>query len=277
MGCGASKDKLSQVEKPLEHWVEPLEMQGLDETFSSASNLIKTIEEKRSAIVDELESVYAKSGAIAFKKRDLNKALRCTIWKLGVDNGGKVDEIGINVESQLFERSNNSEEGNIAGNSLIYYCKNLLENWKIEDLTSILNELEEINKNLSENHERYMNIITENCKENPFDGFKKNSKIKGNRNKCENAISCLKQVIEILKNLALSAPDVLASLNPERIVKESIHVEKAFNKKLNNPVEIAWNLIENPKERNGKKWDDCLKDHEDKLKLKKALLDKLQK
>jgi len=272
MGCGGSRELLTQAEKPLEHWMEPLDMEGLDRIFSSASNIIINIEEKRSAIVDELDNVYSNSGAIAYKNRDLNKALRCAFWKLGVDNAGKIDEIGFNLDNQQFEGGKNTEEGNLAGNTLIIYCKNLVENLKVEDLDNNLNDITNICKDLSENYEKYLQDTSEYCKDNPFEGFKKISIFRGNMSKCTKVISCLKDLIVILKNLTASASGILATINPVGKANEIANIEIAFKLKLTHPVQIAWILIEKDEEKYEKNGMTVLRIMKKKLKLNKPYL-----
>jgi len=76
--------------------MEKLEMETIDANFARAQIVINAIEEKRALLVDDLEEIYVKTGAIAFKTRDPAKAFKCVVWKLGVDNDGKIHEIGFN-------------------------------------------------------------------------------------------------------------------------------------------------------------------------------------
>ena len=276
MGCGGSKDKLTGADKPLDHWMEALEMETIDANFQRASGIITTIEEKRRQVINDLESVYESSGAIAYKNRDLSKALKCVIWKLGVDNDGNVAKIGFNFEDMTFGGAKNSTHGNEAGEKLIKYCKNILENWKPEDLTCILTEIEEIYKDFNGNMDRYTKEIQEKCTSNPFDAIKKMIKLKGNISKCTDAVVCLKDLIERLKMHAVSAPQVMASLNPVTMLKEAPHVEKAFKLRITDAVQIAWNIIE-PHERQGKTWKDCVKEAEEKTKKRQKYFDEQAK
>lgn len=276
MGCGGSKDKLTGAEKPLDHWMEPLEMGSMDEKFQRASVIISTIEEKRRAIVDDLEQVYHSTGAIAFKSRDLGKALKCLVWKLGVDNDGKVTEIGFNTENHTFGGKKNSSEGDQAGNKLVEYCKNLVENLKVEDITNLLNDIEALVKDFTDNMGQYSKEILEKCSSNPFDGIKKISKLKNNISNCLAAVVCLKDIVGKLNMLALSAPKVLAALNPEAMLKEAAHVEKARKQRLTDAVQIAWNIID-PKERHGKTWNESVKEAEEKNKKRHELINKYAK
>lgn len=276
MGCGGSKDKLTGAEKPLDHWMEPLGMESIDATFQRASGIISTIEEKRVAIVDDLETVYHKSGAIAYKTRDLGKALKCVVWKLGVDNEGKVTEVGFSVDNHTFGGAKNSAEGNEAGNLLVAYCKNVLENWKPEDLSSILGDIEGIVKDFTDNMDNYAKEIQEKCASNPFDAIKKISKLKSNISNCTAAVECLKDLVNRLKELALSAPNVIAALNPAGMLKEAEHVEKAHKQKLRDAVQIAWNVID-AADRHGKTWNECVRDAEEKKKKRNEFFAKYQK
>lgn len=276
MGCGGSKDKLNGAEKPLDHWMEPLDMKSIDENFKRASGVISTIEEKRRAIVDDLDNVYESTGTIAFKTRDLGKALKCVVWKLAVDNDGKVAEIGFNADNHTFGGAKNSSVGNEAGNGLIEYCKNLVEIWKPEDLTTILGEIEAIVKDLTSNMDSYAKEIQEKSTSNPFDGLKKISKLKNNIVKCTAAVECLKDLFNRLKTLAQSAPQVLAALNPAAMLNEAAHVEKAHKLKLKDAVQISWNVIE-PAERHGKTWNECVKEAEEKTKKRYEFFSKYAK
>ena len=227
MGCGGSKDLLPGAEKPLDHWMEPLELASIDGNFQRASGVISQIEEKRRLIVDTLEKVYEQSGAIAYKNRDLGKALKCIIWKLSVDNDGKISDIGLNKETHTFEGAKNSAEGNEAGNALVAYCKSLVEVIKPEELTNILTEIQGIVTDFGTNMPTYATEIQGAMGGNPFAGLKKISNLKNNVSKCAAAASGLKDIIVKLGALAASAPQILSALNPENMLKEAANVEKA--------------------------------------------------
>ena len=268
MGCGSSKDKLEGAEKPLDHWMEKIEIESLDNNFEKAGKIIETIEEKRKFIVDEINDIFGHSGAIAFKQRCLTKAFRCVVWKLGVDNDGKVSEIGFNLETHVFEGKKNSQSGNEAGNRLITYLKRVTDEMKVEDLSNCLNDVESIANDFSSNFDNYCKEVTEKFTSSPFTALKKVSVLKNNMSKITKAISVLKDLIERLKNLVGSAPQILSMLNPENMLKESDHVEKAYRHKFKHAVEIAWNLIEKSEERQGKSWNECLKEYSDKVKAR---------
>jgi len=278
MGCGGSKDiLLNSPDLPLDYWMESLDMESLDNQLKNAENIIITVEEKRRAIVDDLETIYSKTGAIAFKTRDLEKALKCAVWRLGVDNEGKVSEIGFNAETQNFEGKKNSEEGNNAANSLVHYCKNFIEKWKIEDLTDLLKSIEEIKNDMINKWDVYMKEIIQKNGRNPSDGFKKIAKLENNNSKCLDAIICLKDIIELFRIFIETAPQILAALNQETMLKEATHVEKAFKHKLIHPVKIAWNLIEKLEDRQGKNCNDCQREYSAKIKARNDLIAKYAK
>lgn len=277
MGCSGSRDKLQGAEKPLDHWIEPVGMEGLDATFENASKIIATIEDKRKAIVDEIEDIYGHSGTVAWKNRDLGKAFKAVVWKLGVDNDGKVSDIGFNSETHVFEGKKNSPIGNKAGNMLVNYVKNVTDEWKLEDLTNILADIEAISNDLSNNLDNYAKEVTDKFSSSPFEGIKKVAALKRNISKCTTAVASLKDIIERLKTLIGSGPSILASLNPENMQKESEFSEKAFKNKWSNPAQICWNLIEKPEDKNGKKWDDCQKEYTQKFNARQEILLKYAK
>lgn len=273
MGCGGSKDKLHGAEKPLDHWMEKTELENVDKLFEKAENIISAIENKRKSVVDDLDDVYGKVGAIAFKKKDLSKALKCVLWKLGVDNGG-ISEIGFNLEGPVFEGKKNSQEGNDAGNFLIKYCKNVTEEWKMEEFTNLFKEIEELNSELVNNAGIYVNDIKEKFKSDFVKAIKKSVAIKGNISRCSAAVVAIKDILERFKILVESAASVISGFNPTEWVKEADNVEKAKKMKITNIVEIAWNLIPNPLEKNGKKYEECQKEYGEKCKVRNEIFAK---
>jgi len=276
MGCGGSKEILEECEKPLCSKMDRVELEDLDGIFSKCSEIINQIEQKRQILVDDLIDNYYNTGAWAYKKPDPDKALECCIWKLGVDNKGKISEIGFNSECSLFEGNCNSENGNKAANDLINYMKNIENLFRQEEKDKLKDELTEIVEQVSSNMNNYIKEIGEKCESNPMKGFKLCSNLKCNLAKASLALNCSKDLWGKMNDLLASAPKVMKKCTHENFELQKEYVEKACKSNETENLPIAWFVIPS----NSRRGNTCKAADEEyctKLKARKLLFSKINK
>lgn len=274
MGCGGSKEVLEGCEKPICHMMQKTEIENIDGTFDRCSQVIAQVEEKRKFLVDELMDNYYHTGAWAYKCPDPQKALECAVWRLGVDNKGKVADIGMNHEAMCFEGNSNSEKGNQAGNNLMNYMKCLTTEWKQEDLTGICDQLTEIVNEITGNMENYTNEIKEKCSSEPMKMMKCCSSLKQNLAKSTCALNCMKDLCEKMKMLCECAPAMMASCTPDKLLLQQEHVDKACKSKQTENLPIAFCVIA-ADHRRGKTCKAVEDEYCAKLKARKEMLAKM--
>lgn len=97
MGCGASRDKETGVNCPLDHWMEHIGVGDIDVIFGRASPVIAGIEEIRDNTIDKRDELILKTGACVDKDPDLSKCFYSLMWKLSADNGGDIAKADISV------------------------------------------------------------------------------------------------------------------------------------------------------------------------------------
>ncbi len=275
MGCGGTKTKyeLTLLETPLDYWMRPLHNLDLNSDMIEGMKLIKDAEECRSGIVDELNDVSAASGAIAYKNRNLTNNLRCVLWRLGVDNDGKIE--AVKIEEGNFSGEKNSEEGNAAGNKFFIYYRNLDFKGYGEKTFHISCKLKDLFSRLTKNMEENSKTLFEEFNDKPAEGFILQANLKENLAKIKNANNCLNELKDMVKGLSEDMRGVNSVF--ESIANEAPKCLKAFQQKLTDPVQIAWSLVEKPEERHGKNWKDCFEEHKFKLKMRVDQLSKLSK
>jgi len=274
MGCGGSKETLEGCEKPLCHHMAKIEIETIDGTFDKCSSVICQVEEKRKFLCDELMDNYYHTGAWVYKTPDPQRALECAVWRLGVDNKGKVSDIGLNVESMCFEGNSNSEKGNGAANNLINYMKCLTTEWKQEDLTAICDQLTEIVNDLTSNMENYMNEIKDKCSSEPMKMMKCVSNLKTNLSKATIALTCIKDLVNKMKELVECAPAVMANMSPDKLLSQQAHVDTACKSKQTENLPIAFSVVQ-ADHRRGKTCKAVDDEYCQKLKARQEILAKI--
>lgn len=275
MGCGGSKKEvLEGCEKPLCHRMEKIEIDSIDSVFDKCSNIIVQVEEKRKFLVDELMENCLHTGAYAHKNPNPKNGMECAIWRLGVDNKGNVSEIGLNVENMCFEGSNNSQKGNDAANNLIGYFKCLSQNWKMEDMTALSEELAGCVKEVSDNMENYMNEVKEKYSSEPFKMASAGSNLKCNLSKTQCACTCVKELCEKMQKLMAIAPELMAMCTPEKMKEQQASIDAAVKSKQTENLPIAFHVF--PADQRRAKTCKGVEDiYNEKVKCRKEILAKI--
>lgn len=276
MGCGSSKSKeiLEGCEKPLCHKMEKFEIDSIDSNFEKCSTIICQVEEKRKFLVDELIDNYYHTGAFAYKCPDPQKAFECAIWRLAVDNKGKVSEIGINSHEMCFEGKSNSEKGNLAANNIIGYMKCLTTEWKMEDLTAISDQMTEVVNEITSNMDNYSNEIKDKMSSEPMKLMKCVENLKGNLAKSTCALECIKQLCDKMRELCECAPALMENCTLEKLENQQSNVDKALKGKETENLGIAFSVLE-ANDRRGKTLKNVEDEYNTKLKARKDCLEKI--
>ncbi len=145
---------------------------------------------------------------------------------------------------------------------------------KIEALSENLKDLEDIVKDLSRNIDKNIIDFNKTFENNPFEGYKKSSFLRGNLKKCNESVSCLKDLIQRTATLRVSATAVLKQLNHFSTCNQAIKLEKAYKFQLFHPVQIAWYIIEKIEDKYHIKWDKCVRDHYLKIEIRNKIIAK---
>ena len=244
MGCGGSKNEILEgCEKPLCHIMEKVDINEIDDCFSTTSRNICLIEEKRKLLVDECMDNFYHTGAIVYKTPGPQNAIDACIWRLGKDNKGKVAEIGFNSETMCFEGSGNSEQGNMVANQFIGYMKCLAEQ-KPDDFIALCSEHAENVNGITSNMDKYMTDIKEKYSSEPMDGMKCCNSLKVNLAKATTALNCMNGLKDKLMMVVECAPKMMEKCNPEKFQEEQANVDKAVASKATCNLSIAWAVVE---------------------------------
>ena len=275
MGCGGSKTEvLEGCENPLNHKMEKIEIDTIDSLFERCSGVIVQVEEKRKFLVDEMIDNLYHTGAFAYKLGNPKQGLECAIWRLGVDNKGNVAEIGLNLENQTFEGSNNSQKGNDAANNMVGYVKCLVTNWKSDDLTAITDGLSGVVNELTENMEKFAGDISEKYSSSPFKVVSAIKNLKTNLSNSKAALSCLKELAERLREITLLAPEIMAMCTIDKLKEQSANVDLAVKSKQTENLPIAFSVI--PEDQRRAKTFKAVDDiYKNKLRARKERLAKI--
>lgn len=266
MGCGGSKENVEEYEKPLNPKMDIVDLEKVDGIFLKCSKIIIQLEPIRKTFFDDLIDIYYQTGAWAYICPDPQKALECSIWRLGVDNKGNTSEIGFNTHGPCFEGGCNSEEGNNAANNLIEYMQNLTTKFKEEDIHFIFNELNEIVNEISKNMDSYVKEIGDKYESHPLKGFQLCGLLKGNLAKATHALNCAKESSIKIKDL-LKEPKFITSNIPNILRAQSKLIEQACKIKQTKNLSISWNLVHNDLRR-GKSLNAAKTEYENKIKVR---------
>lgn len=275
MGCGGSKEILEECEKPLCSKMEIVDIEEVDSTFQNTSELICKIEKIRKILCDDLTDNYYCTGAWAYKIPTPEQALLCSIWRLGVDNKGKVADIGFSAENLCFEGGSNSEAGNQAANNYLNYMKNLPNEVKQEEINEIIDKLNVICEQVTDNMDNYLSNIGEKCEQNPMKGFKLCGNLKSNLAKATSALNCARGLSVKVKELIACSPNILSNCNPENFLKQNDHIVKAMKFKETENLGIAWNVVDSG-HRRGKNCKAADDEYKAKLKARNEILEKMK-
>ena len=274
MGCGGSKSEILEgCEKPLCHKMECTGIADIDACFETASKNICSIEEMRKLLVDELMDNMFHTGGLVFKVPTPQKAIESCIWRLAVDNKGKVAEIGYNTESLCFEGSCNSEKGNMVANTLCSYMT-CLTKLKPEDCKLIADGCMENVEHITSNMEKFMGEIKEANSSNPMKAMSNCNALKVNLAKATCALNCMKELQGRIKMLMECAPEMMASCTPSKLLEQQGCVDKAMKSKQTENLPIAWGVCEigDRKPKTCKEIEAC---YGEKVKARCAMIDKI--
>jgi hypothetical protein len=253
--------------------MEIMDIERIDGVFERCSTLIQSVEEKRKFINDELMDNYYHIGAWVYKNPDPLKALECGVWRLGVDNKGKAADIGMNTELMSFEGNSNSETGNSIANNFVNYMRCLTTEMSPEDLTGLYDQLTELVNEINGNMERYENEVKEKHSSTNTH-LLKCSALRVNHLKTTHAHSCIKELQSKMKELVESAPAMMELLNPEKLLGQQEHIDKALKSNQTENLAIAFSVV-SANHRRGKTLQAVEHEYANMLKVRNEALAKI--
>ena len=90
MGCGGSKvEEEGGVQAVIDHFMEMLEIEKLDEIFENASKISEAVEDIRTLVIDNKDDLIASSGSCSYIEPKIQQSFYGVCWKLSADNKGK--------------------------------------------------------------------------------------------------------------------------------------------------------------------------------------------
>jgi hypothetical protein len=200
MGCGGSREKETGINAPLNHWMDTIGVDSIDEVFSNASPVIKELEEIREIVVDRRDDVIIHTGACAHKEPNISKCFQSLLWKLSADNEGDIGKAEIEVLEDApylaIKGKKNSHEGSNAGNLFIRYCNDLMT--LPEKMNALSEKIQNLAEEIGNQAASFGEQITEFAKDHPL-------KIPG-------MLSKLSRNVARVKAAAAVSPDVAKEL-----------------------------------------------------------------
>jgi hypothetical protein len=277
MGCGGSKDKEEGVHAHLSHWMTNLGMEKLDETFAEAAKVIEQVEELRVTIVDAKDDLMINSGACSYLDPQIDHAFFGIAYKLSADNKGKFLDCGIDLDleamTMTLKGTNNSADALKAFDNFKEYftgIKALPD--KVKELSEKMTDL---SKKLVEDPAAMIEEVSETFKDNMFQIPGKVMALKNNINLVRLAVTCsVKLAAELTKNMAFLKDVATLLKDLEKITKIDTIGANANKHKYVKAYEITWNLMEDPKQRFGKKAEEGVKRWDDRKNNKAAAKEK---
>jgi|ERR1712032_350186 len=274
MGCGGSKKEILEgCEKPLCHKMEKIDIEEIDACFDQTSQNIVRLEEMRKLLVDELMDNMYHTGGIVYKMPCPKNAIESCIWRLAVDNKGKVSEIGYNSETMIFEGSCNSEKGNMIANTFCSYMKAIKE-VDPENCKDIAEKIGENQAQINSNSDKFMEQVKEKFSSDKMKAMACCDAMKMNMAKATCAANCLKQCQERMGMIMGGMKDMMDCCSPDKFLEQQACVDKAMKSKQTENLPIAWNVVEaaERKKMTVKQMEQC---YGQKLKARNEILAKM--
>ena len=269
MGCGGSREKETGLHAPMEHTMTNIGIEDIDQFFKDASDLIKTAEEMRELIVDNMDKLVVSSGACAYKDPLLRDCTMGICWKISADNQGKFVEGAFKVDSNFkvsMEGKNNSPEVSKACQELNTYFTELLE--AEEKVTMLSAKGEDLLKNIKEKGGEMTGKVNEHFRSEILSLPKKLRDIAKNVSLVTTACTNISKLSTFFVNNIAFIKELSSILNDAE--KIDAVGKKAYESKKVKAYEIVWNQIKETSKREGKKPEDGLHFWNERIKRKAA-------
>jgi hypothetical protein len=279
MGCGGSKIEEEGIQAPLDHLMEKLEIEKLDEIFDNASKITEAVEEIRNLVIDNKDELIATSGACSYIDPKIQHSFYGICWKLSADNKGKFIDAGIEWDSEnnslALTGPNNSAEALNAFNQFNDFVKGVIT--LPEKMKEIADQVQELHKNISEDPQGILDQVKEAVTDNPFKLAGVLKKTHSNISKIKNVVSVTPKLAEELTIILDFLKDIPAFLKDlDKIKQIDVIGEKANKQKYVQAHEITWYLMEDTKLRFGTKPQQGLKFWDERRHNKKEKKEKIK-
>ena len=277
MGCGGSKDKEEGVHAHLSHWMTNLGMEKLDANFAEASKVIEQVEELRVTIVDAKDDLIINSGACSYIDPQIDHAFFGIAYKLSADNKGKFMDCGFNFDLEAMTLTltgaNNSADALKAFENLNDYFKGI--GTLAEKVKVLAEKMVDLAKKIVEDPTAMLEEVSETFKGNMLQIPGKIFATKSNIDLVRKAVTCSVKISEeLVKNLAFMKDIPQLLKNVEKLAKIDVIGANANKQKFVKAYEITWNLMEDPKQKFGKKAEEGVKKWDDRKNNKAAAKEK---
>ena len=280
MGCGGSKVEEEGIQAPLDHWMEKLDIETLDELFAGASKTIEQVEETRELVVDKRDELILSSGACSYMAPKIQHSFYGICWKLSADNKGKfIDcEIGLDVGEDVslkLSGKNNSAEAVNAFNQFNDFMKGIAG--LPEKMKEISDNVVQLSKDITENPSAILDQIKAAVTDDPFKAMAVIKKATANIDKVKKLVMITPKIVEELTltmGFLMEIPAFLKDLDKLKVVDEI--GAKANKHKYVKSHDITWHLMEDKKERFGTKPQHGVKYCEERKDAKKVMKEKIK-
>lgn len=274
MGCGASRDNLSDLEKPLNWVMWWTHIYSVDSVFSPISDVIYDLEKVRSTLVDGQDSLIELSGAAAYKETSLGKILLCLMQKTAADFDGDLSKAGLEVTYyRPYIRIANSNSADSLQNTvsqLADYVSNMME--LEERIRNIVERLTDLGSSIPEKTNQMIEDVKNGTSTNPLESMRYVAYIHKNASRTATATKRAAEISVFIAQQVVQLKDFATIFSDSKRISEINEVgKKAKEKKITDAIAIAWEFAP-PAERLGTTYKLCL----ELLKGKKGMKTKLK-
>jgi hypothetical protein len=263
----------------LDHFMEKLEIEKLDEIFENASKITEAVEDIRTIVIDNKDDLIASSGACSYTEPKIQHSFYGICWKLSADNNGKFIDAGIEWDSEnnclTVTGQNNSAEAVNAFNLFNDFVKGVISlPGKMKEISE---QVQELSKNVSEDPQSILDQVKEAVTDDPFKLAAVLKKTHANIAKVKNLAIItpkiaeeLTVILDFLKDIPMFFKDL------DKIKQIDLVGEKANKHKFVQAHDITWNLMEDTKLRFGTKSQQGLKYWDERKHKKKEQKEKIK-
>ena len=280
MGCGGSKvEEEGGVQAVIDHFMEKLEIEKLDEIFENASKISEAVEDIRTLVIDNKDDLIASSGACSYIEPKIQQSFYGVCWKLSADNKGKFIDAAIEWDSEnnslTVTGQNNSAEAVNAFNQFNDFVKGVIG--LPEKMKEISDQVQELSKNISEDPQSILDQVKEAVTDDPIKLAAVLKKTHSNIAKVKNLVMVTPKIAEELTVVLGFLKDIPAFLKDLDKIKQIDEVgEKANKHKYVQAHEITFYLMEDTKLRFGTKPQQGLKYWDERKHKKKEQKEKIK-
>lgn len=247
MGCGGSRVVESGVNAPLNSHMEKVGIESIDDTFNTAGETIRVLEEIRDVLIDNKDNIYISTGACCDANPDFIKSFKYFLWKLSAENEGdfKKAELDLDPHNAPYLKLSGSavsKESVQASNEIAEFIKGLVEiKPRLEDNVE---KIKSIGTEIAENSPNFLDQIKDKLKDDFLNLPGTIKKLNRNQEKVKHAVEVAPLLMEEVSD-TISKLGRLVELtsNVDEITKVNEVGKNAVKNKQKTAVEIVYHNL----------------------------------